>query len=127
MDDRAVLHSWKRGNSVTKITKNPTYRFAFHATNLAALLLAAAAACNGGYGGAAQPAQNLQVTVGPQGGEIAGGQGTALEGVKLVVPAGAVASETLIGIKAVATTTALPVGLAAAGKQFELSPAGLQF
>jgi hypothetical protein len=121
------IHSWKRGNSVTKITKNPSYRFAFHATNLAALLLASAAACNGGYGGAAQPTQNLEVMVGPEGGELAGGQGSGVEGVKLVVPAGAVASETLITIKAVATAVALPVGLAAAGKQFELSPAGLQF
>jgi hypothetical protein len=121
------IHSWKRGNSVTKITQNPSYRFAFHATNLAALLLASAAACNGGDGGAAQPAQDLQVTVGAGGGEIAGGQGTALEGVKLVVPAGAVANDTVIGIKAVATAAPLPVGLAAAGKQFELSPAGLQF
>src|SRR5712671_4089272 len=100
------IHSWKRGNSVTKITKNPSYRFAFHATNLAAFLLASAAACNGGSGDPAQPTQNLEVMVGPEGGELAGGQGSGVEGVKLVVPAGAVASETLITIKAVATAVA---------------------
>jgi hypothetical protein len=113
---------------VTRIT-NPSYRFAFRATDLAAILLASAAACNGGYGdgGAAQPIQDMQVTIGPQGGEIVGAQGSALQGVKLVVPAGALASDMDIAIKAVATAAALPAGLAAAGTQFELSPAGLRF
>jgi hypothetical protein len=113
---------------MTQIT-NPWYRFAFRPTSLAALLLASAAACGGGNGngGGAQPIQDMKATIGPQGGEIAGAQGSELQGVKLVVPAGALANDMDIAIKVAATAAALPAGVAAAGKQFEMSPAGLQF
>ena len=69
----------------------------------------------------------MQTTIGPAGGEVAGAKGTAFEGVKLVVPEGALENETIIAIKALSSAAALPEGLAAAGTQFELSPAGVQF
>jgi ZU5 domain len=109
---------------VTRIT-NPSYRFAFRATHLAVLVLAVSAACGGG-GGDPQPIQDMQATIGPQGGELAGAKGSALEGVKLVVPAGALASDTRIEIKAASSDVALPAGVAVVGKQFEISPAGMQ-
>jgi len=112
------------------VTRNtiPSYRFAFRATNLLALLLAAAAACGGGTGdgGGAQPIQDMLATIGPQGGEVVGVKGSTLEGVKLVVPAGALASDTEIEIKAASSDIALPSGAAVVGKQFQISPAGMQ-
>jgi len=101
---------------------NPSYRFAFRATNLVALALAAA--CGGG-GGDPQPIQDMQATIGPQGGELSGAKGSVLEGVKLVVPSGALASDTRIEIKA-ASSESLPSGATGVGKQFQISPAGLQ-
>ena len=68
----------------------------------------------------------MQATIGPQGGELAGAKGSALEGVKLVVPAGALASDTRIAIKAASTDAALPAGTSGVGKQIQISPAGLQ-
>jgi len=120
------IHSQERGNLVTRITI-PSYRFVFRATNLAAVLLAAACG-GGGYGdgGGPQPIQDMQATIGPQGGELAGAKGSALEGVKLVVPAGALASDTRIAIKAASTDAALPAGTSGVGKQIQISPAGLQ-
>jgi hypothetical protein len=113
---------------VTTIT-NSKYRFASTAAHLATVLLAVAAACGGGYGdgGGAQPVQDMQATIGSSGGELAGAKGTAFEGVRLVVPAGALEGDTVIDIKAASSAATLPAGVASAGRQFELSPAGVQF
>jgi len=46
--------------------------------------------------------------------------------VKLVVPAGALASDTEIEIKTASSDVALPPGAAVVGKQFQISPAGMQ-
>src|SRR5256885_16870560 len=113
MDVRAVHPFPERGNPVSKIT-NPSYRFAFRATNLAALLLASAAACNGGNGGGggAQPIKGMQATIGPQGGGIAGAQGSAPQGGEMGVPAGAPPRDPNILIKAASRPAQVPARIA---------------
>ncbi|HEY6912855.1 MAG TPA: hypothetical protein VI356_25965, partial [Myxococcales bacterium] len=80
---------------------------------LAALSLAAA--CSSSYGSGATAsrapqanADALQATIGPEGGVLSGAAGTALEGVKLVIPPDALAAATMIQIQPVASAVPLP-------------------
>jgi len=98
-----------------------------------AMLLSAAVACSGGYGfstpnGAQNGAQSgaQSATIGPHGGEIVGAKGSALEGVKLTIPAGALASDTPIEIRPSAEAASLPSRVLRSGPQFAIGPAGTQ-
>ena len=91
-----------------------------------AMLLGAAVAC-GGSGASAPNGTGAQgATIGPQGGEIVGAKGSALEGVKLTIPAGALASDTPIEIRPSAEEASLPSSAVRSGPQFAIGPAGTQ-
>ncbi len=88
------------------------------------MLLCAPIGC--GYPAASPPNDTLRATIGPQGGEIVGAKGSALEGVKLTIPAGALASDTRIEIKPATDDTPLPATAVSCGPQVEIGPAGTQ-
>ncbi len=85
-----------------------------------AVLLSAAVACSG-YGA---PYGTQSATIGPKGGELVGAKGSALDGVKLTIPAGALASDTRIEISPSAQEMALPSSVVRSGPQFAIGPAG---
>ncbi len=86
------------------------------------------AACGGGSGegGAGSSADVLHATIGPKGGELVGQTGSALEGVHLVVPPGAVSADTDISIRPADTDAALPKTAVRCGPEFAIEPAGLK-
>ena len=86
------------------------------------MLLSAAVACSG-YG-ASTPYGTQSATIGPQGGEIVGAEGSALEGVKLTIPAGALVSDTRIDIGPSAEEASLPSPAVRAGPPLAIGPAG---
>jgi len=92
---------------------------AFGGAGCAAVL----AACSGG---AASSTEMLHATIGPQGGELVGRQGSALQGVHLVIPPGAVSAQTEITILPADATTPLPSTAVRCGPEFAIEPAGLK-
>src|SRR5215471_5762687 len=66
----------------------------------------------------------LRGTIGASGGELIGEVGSALEGVRLQVPAGALAKDTVIEIRpsSASATTPLPKTAVECGPEFEISP-----
>ena len=97
------------------------------ATTAAALGLLVVIGCGGtvpaGLPGS-PPSDTLAVTIGARGGEIVGADGSALEGVKLSIPAGALARDTRIEIKRGADDTSLPATSLQCGPLIEIEPAG---
>ncbi|HEX4447529.1 MAG TPA: hypothetical protein VH044_12360 [Polyangiaceae bacterium] len=89
---------------------------------------AAMVACSGGSssGGAGTADDALHGTIGPQGGELVGKTGSALDGVHLVIPPGALAADTDISIRPASNDTALPVTAVRCGAEFTIEPAGLK-
>jgi hypothetical protein len=88
---------------------------------------AAFAACGGtGDGGAGVSSDVLHGTIGPAGGELVGQAGSALDGVHLVVPPGALAADTDISIRPVDSETALPSTAVRCGPEFTIEPRGLK-
>jgi len=86
----------------------------------ATVWLTLAAGCGG------QPASDgLRGTIGAQGGQLVGQKGSALDGVKVVIPPGALAADTTIEVRP-ASALALPATAHSCGAAFELLPAGLQ-
>jgi hypothetical protein len=83
-----------------------------------------AAGCDGA-GGVDGGADTVRGTIGAAGGELVGQPGTALEGVRLSIPAGALAADTEIEIAPAGTAAALPVTAVRCGPMFTLRPAGL--
>jgi hypothetical protein len=69
--------------------------------------------------------ESLHATIGAQGGELVGAKGTALEGVRLSIPQGALAAETAISVQPASNATPLPPTAVRCGPQFTLEPAGL--
>ena len=67
----------------------------------------------------------LRGTIGPQGGELVGAKGTSFDGVRLQIPAGALATATEIAVVRAESGTALPVTAVRCGPMFALQPAGL--
>jgi hypothetical protein len=65
----------------------------------------------------------LHATVGPQGGELVGAKGSALEGVRVVIPAGALSTETEIHVSPSTDTTPLPVTARRCGPAIAIGPA----
>jgi hypothetical protein len=85
-----------------------------------------AVACGGGSGQAGTPDDSLQVTVGPKGADIVGPTASALEGVHLVIPAGAVTADTQITIRPADASTTLPSTAVGCGPAFTIEPSGLK-
>jgi hypothetical protein len=84
--------------------------------------------CDGGAsngGGPNVETDQLQGTIGAEGGELVGASGTAMAGVHLVVPPGALASSTTITIKPAGDATPLPVTAVRCGPMFAVEPEGL--
>ena len=75
---------------------------------LACAAVVAACGGSGGDGTTGASTDSLHGTIGPQGGELVGRRGSALEGVHLVVPAGALSADTDISIRPVDNDTPLP-------------------
>lgn len=81
----------------------------------------------GGLGCEAEPLDasddfRMEAPIGPEGGAIVGAAGTALEGVALHVPAGALAETAVITVEAVIDDTPLPEGAERVGPQFRVVP-----
>jgi hypothetical protein len=93
-----------------------------HFVSLSALPLLLLAACGGG---APVDGESLHAKIGPAGGELVGTAGSALEGVHIVIPAGALASETEITVRAAEAGAPLPQTAVRCGPEFALEPAGL--
>jgi hypothetical protein len=97
---------------------------------LATLAVGAAASGCKSYGSAsnALPATSdtVQATLGAQGGVITGAAGTALQGVKVVIPPGALASDTVIEIKPADAETPLPANSLRVGPQIDIGPSGME-
>ena len=87
------------------------------------------AGCDGGSGGGVTgnpaTADDVHATVGAQGGELVGAPGTALAGVHLTIPPGALAADTEIAIHPAGDTTPLPPTAVRIGPMFAIEPAGL--
>jgi hypothetical protein len=94
---------------------------------------AALVACGGTDGrdaaaGAGSGAQGdtLSATIGPQGGELTGQVGSALEGVHVSIPPHALTADTTISVVRADSGKALPSTAFGCGPQFFLEPAGLK-
>jgi hypothetical protein len=93
--------------------------------------LALATGCSSGESGSEpSPAdtatEGLSAKIGPAGGELVGEVGSALEGVRLVIPAGALDKDTAISIHSAKSDTALPPAARACGPEFAIEPRGLE-
>jgi hypothetical protein len=73
----------------------------------------------------ATTSDSLSAMIGADGGELVGLAGTPLDGVRLTIPAGALAEKTKITIRAVDEKTALPETAVRCGPNFSIEPAGL--
>jgi hypothetical protein len=68
----------------------------------------------------------LSLRIGPEGGELVGEAGSAIAGVRVVIPAGAIAEPTTLTLQSVdADGEHLPATARACGPMFELLPRGL--
>jgi len=67
----------------------------------------------------------LSATIGPDGGELVGQAGTPLAGVSLSIPAGALAANTEITLKAIDAGQPLPSTAVRCGPNFSIEPADL--
>jgi hypothetical protein len=115
----------------TSVVDHRTARLLPHVL-LAALGLAAGCAAEGvsseqpaAPSGVVGAPEALQGMIGPQGGELVGQPDTPFAGVKLQIPAGALADPTQISIRTLRSAEPLPDGSVACGPLFELEPAGL--
>ncbi len=85
--------------------------------------------CDGGTmnGGANNvvATDQLQGTIGAEGGELVGASGTPMAGVHLVVPPGALGASTTITIHAAGDATPLPATAVRCGPMFAIEPEGL--
>src|SRR5215831_7472574 len=91
-----------------------------------AALVTAAGCDGGGNDGGAAPSDEVRATIGAEGGALVGTPGSALAGVTLKVPPGALAGPTEIRIAPAAQAMPLPVTAVRCGPMFSIEPAGLQ-
>jgi hypothetical protein len=70
-------------------------------------------------------ADSLEATIGPEGGEIIGQKGSKLEGVHVVIPAGALATKTALRVHLADDATPLPATAVKCGPIVSIEPAGL--
>jgi ZU5 domain len=89
---------------------------------------AVVAACGGSSSdaGAGASSDALQGIIGPRGGELVGQAGSALDGVHLVIPPGALSADTTIAIRPADSDAALPKTAVRCGPEFTIEPAGLE-
>jgi len=97
-------------------------------TGLMTLLAAAAilSGCSASSGDAKEESDTLRATIGPEGGELTGAVGSKLEGVHVVIPAGALSAATDLQVKLADVGTPLPATAVACGPTVEILPAGLK-
>jgi len=107
--------------------RNSSYAHARTARILAsAATLVLSAACAGGsHSSDDGTGQNLRASIGPEGGELVGSQGSALSGVRLTIPAGALSEKTEIEIAPATDLAPLPAAALSCGPMFDIQPAGL--
>ncbi len=105
-------------------TKRPLMSRRTAALVAGALGAASLSACSGQANGA-PTSDSLSAKVGPGGAELVGESGSALEGVDVVIPPGALASDTTITIRRADSGVALPSTAVGCGPQYSLEPAGL--
>jgi hypothetical protein len=67
----------------------------------------------------------LRATIGPEGGQLVGQAGSALEGVQLVIPPGALSTKTEILLRPSDKSTPLPQTALRCGPEFSIEPEGL--
>jgi ZU5 domain len=91
-----------------------------------AAALAFATACGGNGASESAADGTLQANIGPEGGELVGVQGSALEGLRMSIPAGALSQTTHIEISAASAIKPLPSAAVACGPIFDIQPAGLK-
>ena len=99
--------------------------FGFTSAVAGALLLLG---CDGGamHGGVTTvETDQVQATIGAEGGELVGTEGTALAGVHLIVPPGALGARTTITIHPAGDGTPLPATAVRCGPMFAIEPEGL--
>jgi hypothetical protein len=82
-------------------------------------------ACGGAPGAPGASEETARATIGPAGGEIVGTAGSALEGVRVQIPAGALSADTAIAVRASASNVALPKTAARCGPEISIEPSGL--
>jgi hypothetical protein len=114
--------------TMSRHTTNFSLESAFFSSSLILVTAALAAGCGSSGGGGPAPGAEvtqLSATIGPQGGEIVGAQGTKFEGVHIVVPAGALAADTPMVVRLATDDTKLPVTALACGPAFAIEPQGL--
>ena len=88
--------------------------------------LALTAACGGGNNSSDESTgQSLRASIGPEGGELVGVEGSALSGVRLAIPAGALSEKTEIEITPATGVAPLPAAAVGCGPIFDIQPAGL--
>jgi len=75
--------------------------------------------------GTGTASDTLRAAIGPDGGELVGEAGTALAGVHLKIPEGALAEKTQITVRAIDEGTPLPETAVRCGQNYALEPAGL--
>jgi hypothetical protein len=92
---------------------------------VACLILASGCSANVGEG-TGSTTDALQGTVGPEGGQLVGQVGSALEGMKLVIPAGALSAKTDITVSRGNSATPLPTTALRCGPEFVIEPQGLK-
>jgi hypothetical protein len=76
-------------------------------------------------GGTNTESGTLRALIGPEGGELVGDNGSALDGVRLTIPEGALAEKTEITVRAVDEGTPLPETAVRCGQNVAIEPAGL--
>src|SRR5690348_15294305 len=82
-------------------------------------------ACGGAPGASGTGDETARATIGPAGGEIVRTAGSALEGVRVQIPAGALSADTAIEVKASASNVPLPKTAARCGPEISIEPSGL--
>jgi hypothetical protein len=93
---------------------------------VACVALAALAAGCGAAPGAGSSSEAIHGIIGPRGGELVGTAGSALEGVHVVIPAGALSADTAITVRSADSATPLPKTAVRCGPEFAIEPAGLK-
>jgi len=86
--------------------------------------MAVAAGCSAPVGAGAEDGA-VSAIIGSKGGEVVGTAGSALDGVHVVIPPGALAADTEITIRPAASATPLPATATRCGPEIAIEPAGL--
>jgi hypothetical protein len=81
--------------------------------------------CSGKHDAASGGADDLTATIGPEGGELVGAPGSALAGVHVVIPPGALSSATDLKVSLADDSTPLPTTAVRCGPTISIEPANL--